>query len=212
MLRHQAFLFAGYVALLLLPAPARSSGFPTPGTSTSPAFIRVVGSTAGVPDTVAGKFVVTVRDIANNPVPGVFVQVDVSGCPDIRIASDPLNANYVTDCANHTVGAYTNATGVAAMTLLGSSWAAGTHAGYGCARIFAGGELLSTPTVAAFDLDGTAGLTAADLSIWLADLGPHVYCGRSDYDANGVVTASDLSVWLAEQGTHRSATTGAACP
>ena len=71
MIRRYALCLACFGALALLLAPAAGAEGPWYANSTSPAFIRVVGSSAGVPDTVAGKFVVTVRNIANNPVGGV---------------------------------------------------------------------------------------------------------------------------------------------
>ena len=213
MFRRHVHLFVCIGALALLLAPAAGAWIPSPSNSTAPAFIRVVGSTAGVPDTVAGKFVVTVRDIANNPWPSAFVSVDFSGCPDIRLAADPLNPNYSTGyCWNHSIGAWTNNDGIVALTLVGSSWNAGTHAGLSCARIYANGDLLSSPTVAAFDLDGMGGVTTADLSQWLDDFGTHIYRGRSDYDGDSVVSTGDLSIWLAEFGTHRSSVTPASCP
>ncbi len=214
MFRRHAFLIAWFGALALLLATAAGAEIPSPSNSTAPAFIRVVGSTAGVPDTVAGRFVVTVRGTSTNPFPGAFVSVDVSGCPDIRLATDQLNPNYtvIGYCVNHTIGAWTNNDGVVAFTLVGSSWSAGTHAGLGCARLYANGVLLSTPIVSAFDLDGMGGVTTADLSLWLDDFGTHVYRGRGDYDGNGSVSTGDLSLWLAEFGTHRSSVTLASCP
>lgn len=201
--------FAGTLLLLTTAASANTPPVPT---STLPAFIHIVGTTAGVPDTVAGNFVVTIRDLANNPVAGSDVRVDLWGCPDIRMASDQLNPNYTVDCATHTVGAYTNLAGVATFTLLGSSWAAGSYSGLSCARIYADGVLLGTPTVSAFDLNGAGGMSAADISMWLGDLGSMSYRGRSDFDQNGVLNAGDLSVWLGVLGRQRSSVTSAVCP
>jgi hypothetical protein len=196
----------------MLVAAVAMAGVPSAVTSTSPAFIRVVGSAGVVPDSIAGKFTVIVRDVATNPINASSVVVDFSGCIDIKIASNQLNANYTTNCANKTVAAYTNTAGTVAFTLIGNSWTAGTYTALSCAKIYADGVLLSSPTVAAFDLDGASGVTTADLSVWLADNGTHIYRGRSDYDANSLVNTADLSVWLAENGTHRSSVTNATCP
>ena len=212
MLRHLTPRFAFSGALLLLFATAARADIPPVPTSTLPAFIRVVGTAAGVPDTVAGGFVVTVRDLANNPVPNSFVRVDLSGCPDIRMASDQLNPNYTVDCAAHTVGAYTSLAGVATFTLLGSSWAAGIYSGLSCARVYADGVLLGSPTVSAFDLNGAGGMSGADISVWLGDLGSMSYRGRSDFDQNGILNAGDLSVWLSVLGRRGSSVTAAVCP
>jgi hypothetical protein len=198
----------------MLVAVAAMAGVPSPGNSTYPLFIRVVGTAASVPDSVAGKFTVIVRDVANNTIAGSFVTVDFSACPDIKIASTQ-NANYTTNCTNHTVSAYTSAAapaGSVGFTILGNSFLAGTYAGLGCAKIYADGVLLTSATVAAFDLDAAGGVTTSDLSVWMADLGTHIYRGRADYDANSIVNTSDLSVWMAELGTHRSSTTNTTCP
>ena len=140
--------------------------------------------------------------------------MNVSDCPDIRLAIDQLNPNYsvITYCWTHAIGAYTNSAGVVAFTLVGNSWNAGTYSGLGCARIYADGELLSSPSVAAFDLDGMGGVTTADLSLWLGDFGTHIYRGRGDYDGSGSLSTGDLSIWLGEFGSHRSSTTAGSCP
>jgi hypothetical protein len=213
MLRHRAFLFAIVASSALLTASAvRAQDPPTPSNSTCPAFIRLVGSSAGVPDSTAGKFTIVIRDIANNPVPNSFVVLDFSGCPDVRIASDQLNPNYTVNCTNHTVGAYTNLSGQVAFTLLGSSWNAGTHSGLSCARAYFDGVQLASPTVAAFDLNGMSGVDGADGAVALTDLGLHVYHGRDDYDGNMTVNGADLAIWQTVFGAHRSVTSGATCP
>lgn len=212
MFRRLTLTVALFASLLLVLAPAVRAQVPPAPTSTLPAFIRVVGSNAGVPDTISGKFSVTIRDFANNPVPNSFVTVDLSACPDIRMASDQLNPNYTVDCASRTVGGYTNAAGIATFTLLGSSWAAGSYSGLNCARAYVDGVLLGNVTVAAFDLDGAGGISIADLSLWLGDIGSMSYRARSDYDASGSLNVGDLSAWLGALGRGGSRVTGAACP
>ena len=196
----------------MLVAVAAMAGVPSPANCTKPAFIRLVGSAASVPDSAAGKFTVIVRDLANNTITASNVVVDFSGCTaDLKIANTQLNANYTLNCTNHTVAAFTNSSGQVDFTILGNSFLA-PHTGIGCAKIYADGVLINSPTVAAFDLDGANGVTSNDLSVWLSDLGTHIYYGRSDYDANGAVGSNDLSVWLTELGTHKSAVTLATCP
>ena len=205
------------VALLsacgMLVAAAAMAGVPSASTSTAPGFLRLVGSKLSVPDSITGKITITVRDIALNPVSGSNVVVDFGACTpvDIKIASNQLNANYTTNCTNHTVGAYTNAAGQVAFTLLGSSFTTGVHTGLSCARIWADGVLLSSPTVATPDMDGAGGVSAGDLSGWLGDLGTGLYRARSDYDGNAAVSAGDLSVWLGVLGRGNSNTSSAAC-
>jgi hypothetical protein len=71
----------------------------------------------------------------------------------------------------------------------------------GCATVTATAPgfapvVLGTTSVAAFDLDGVAGMSAIDLSDWLGAF----FCGsnaaRLDYDCDGVVGGGDLSIWL----------------
>jgi hypothetical protein len=213
LIRHRVSLLAIVVgSAFLFASAARAQDPPTPGNSTCPAFIRLVGSTAGVPDTAAGKFLIVIRDIANNPVPNSFVVLDLSGCPDVRIASDQLNPNYTVNCTNHTVGAYTNASGQVAFTLLGSSWNAGTHSGLSCGRAYFDGVQLAAPTVATFDLNGLGGVEGSDAAVFLTDIASHVYRGRDDFDGGGTVTGADLAMWMTRFATHRSQTSSATCP
>ena len=195
---------------LLAPAAARAD-LPPANNSTFPAFIRLVGSKAGVPDVAGGHFAVVVRDLANNPVPNSAVIVDLSGCADIRLAVDQLDPALVVNCSQRTVTGHTNAAGVADFTVLGDSFGPAVS-GANCAKLYADGVLLGSVTVAAFDLDGAQGVSIGDLSVWLADLGTLTYRGRDDFDGNGLVSVGDLSVWLGALGGGRSTTTGATCP
>ncbi|HTR97835.1 MAG TPA: hypothetical protein VMH61_08035 [Candidatus Acidoferrales bacterium] len=192
-------------------AAAAMAGVPSPGTSTFPTYIRLVGNAAGVPDTIDGRFQVIVRDVGGNPLNQQFVKADFSGCTaDTKIASNQLNANYTTNCAAKTTGAYTDVTGTVYLTLLGNSFGAAVN-GAGCMKLYAGTTLLSSVTANILDLDGVSGETTNDLSIGLADLGFHVYYGRTDYDENGSVTTNDLSVALGLLGGHHTSATGSPC-
>lgn len=189
----------------VLAASAAFAGVPSPGNSTVPGCITLVGSNTGVVDSVGGKFCVTVRDLANNPLNGSSVAIDISGRADLRFCNDQLNANYIQNCAAGTVRAFTNATGVVCFTLLGSSQGAAVTLGGG-GRIYADGVLIGTPGVSAYDLDGAGGVGANDLSKWLVDFGSGTAYGRSDYDCSGAIGANDLSKWLVDFGSGASAT------
>jgi pimeloyl-ACP methyl ester carboxylesterase len=188
----KATLFA---ACGVLAASAAFAGVPSPGNSSVPGCFSLVGSSVGVPDSLAGKFCVTVRDLANNPLNGSSVSVDISNASDLKYCDDQLNANYIQNCAAGTVRGFTDATGVACFTLLGSSQGAAATLGGG-GRIYADGVLIGSPGVSAYDLDGAGGVGANDLSIWLIDFGSATPYGRSDYDCSGDVGANDLSLWL----------------
>ena len=130
---------------------------------------------------------------------------------DIKLASNQLNAAKTVNCAGKSVSAYTNAVGAVSFTVMGNSTGAATQVGP-FAKVYADGVLLTTIEVATFDLDGATGVTTADLSKWLTDLGLHINYARDDYDGNALVNTSDLSVWLSELGLHTSSATGAICP
>lgn len=195
----------------LLVASAAFAGVPSAANSTVPTCVRLVGNTLGVPD-AAGTFSVTVRDLANNPLNGASVVIDVSGCTELAICSDQLDAGATVNCAAKTTRKFTNASGVVTFTVLGGSGpAAVTLAGGG--RIYANGVLIGSPTVSAFDLDGGGGVGINDLSKWLGDFGSLQPYGRSDYDCSGNVGINDLSVWLGVFGGLASQSSCAvACP
>jgi hypothetical protein len=72
---------------------------------------------------------------------------------------------------------------------------------------------LATPSASSFDLDGSGGVGAGDLSVWLGDFGSGMNWARSDFDGSGTVGAADLSEWLAvfgSSGSSQSCTTS--CP
>src|SRR5262252_1224345 len=85
----------------LLAASAAMAGVPSAANSTTPACISLVGSLSGVPDG-AGQFTVTVRDLANNPLNGASVVIDLSGCADLNICNDQLDANALVNCGAKT--------------------------------------------------------------------------------------------------------------
>ncbi len=195
-------------------ASAALAGVPSPGNSTVPACVTLVGSLAGTPDAAAGQFTVTVRDLANNPLNGASVVIDLSGCTDLAICDDQLDAAAVVNCAAKTSRKFTGLTGQATFTVLGGSNGAGNATTLlGGGKIYANGVLIGSPTVAAYDLDGSSGVGANDLSAWLTDFGSGISYGRSDFDCSGGVGANDLSLWLTEFGNGTSSASCAiSCP
>lgn len=201
----QAHPFLALV-LLLIPggAGALAQIVPSPATSTVPAVIALVGSTNGVP-APQGEFEVVIRDLANNPVPGAAVCVDLSHAYDLHFCIDPLDPVVTMDCANKRVCKRTDAAGRARFTLLGGSIARpAARSPHNAGRIFWEGMLIGLPTVSAYDLDGTNGVGANDLSLWLEDFGMQADIGRGDYDASGALGANDLSLWLQVFGSGAS--------
>src|ERR1051325_7173983 len=206
----------------LLIASVAMAGVPSPGNSTVPSCIKLVGSKVGVPDP-HGTFSIIVRDLANNPLNGASVVVDLSNCPDLRLCGDQLDAGATVNCPAKTTRKFTDVTGTVTFTVLGSS-KAGVAANelQNAGRVFANGTLIKSPTVSAFDLDGGSGVGTLiksptvsafdldggsgvginDLSVWLVDFGTPTNppFGRSDFDCSGGVGINDLSQWLQEFG------------
>ena len=191
----------------LLIASAAMAGVPSAANCTIPPAITMVGSLAGTPDPF-GTFTVTVRDLTNQPQNGASVVVDFSGCTDIRICCDPLDAGCVVCCIDKTLKKLANLAGQVTFTVLGGSTGSGNAISLqGCPKIYANGVLIGSPTVSCFDLDGSNGVGINDLSVWLTDFGTsgNPAFGRSDFDGSGTVGINDLSVWLTMFGNGASA-------
>jgi len=178
----------------LLAASAAMAGVPSAANSTTPACVPLVGSSAGVPDAF-GTFTVIVRDLANNPLSGASVVVDISGCSELALCDDQLDANALVVCASKTTRKFTDGLGsVQFIVLGGGAGPAATLLGGG--KIFANGTLIASPTVNAYDENGIGGLGAADLSSFLGDFASGNPYGRSDFDCSNALGAADLSKWL----------------
>jgi hypothetical protein len=187
---------------------------PSASNSTTPAIVRLVGSSANAPDAPAGSFLVVVRDLANNPRAGATVVLDLSQCPDAVICADQEDAAASVNCAAKTVTKVADGNGQVSFTLVGGSTGAG-HASTtaAAARIIANGVLIRIAAFAAFDLDGSGGVGAGDLSVWFGDFGSGQPYERSDFDGSGTIGANDLSAWLDVFGAGGSVQScGASCP
>lgn len=193
--------------------PARSpAGVCSSPNSTVPIGIRLVGTTAGVPDP-AGAFSVTVRDWGNNLVPNSVVSVDFSPClSHVQLGAAQPYPGSIVDCPTHMVRAYTNASGVARFDIVGRgipNFAAFNSrvtilADYYC--------LLGHLPVVTFDLDGVGGIGANDLALWT-----NYFLGANhplvgDYDFNGALGANDLAVWVGVFFQAGSMTSPGVCP
>ena len=214
-MQRSSLVFVASISMLMLITPrARASGIPSAGNSTVPAVIRLGGPNGGEPDAVAGPFTIVARDLANNPMNALPIVIDLSNCPDLVLCSEQMDPNAVTNCAAKTIQKTTNVQGQVTFTVLGSSTGAGHGASLaGSARVLGHGVLMAEPSVASFDLDGSIGVGAADLSAWLSDFGTGQPYERSDYDGDGHVGASDLSEWLTVFGAGGSTQScGASCP
>lgn len=198
---------------LIVPSIARAS-FPSPANSTTPSCFSLVGTSGGIAASAAGQFTVVVRDLANNPIVGAAVVIDLSGCPDLHICADQLDPTAIVDCVHKQVTKIADNSGSATFTVLGGSNGAGNAMTFlNAGKIFENGTLIGSPTVSAFDLDGASGVGANDLAAWLTDFGAGQLFGRSDYDCNGCEGANDLALWLTVFGSGTMASSCAnSCP
>jgi len=182
--------------------------------STVPLCVTLVGAAGDAPAAEFGEFVVIMRDLANNPIAGAMVVIDLSNAPDMHFCADQMDPTMTVDCANNRVSKVTAADGSVHFTLLGGSNGAGNASTLlNGGMIFANGVLLQYPTVAAYDLDGSGGVGANDVSALLGDFGLGQPFGRCDYDCSGNVGANDLSLWLKAYGSGTmTRSCGSSCP
>jgi len=198
----KAMLLSG---ALLLVAGVAMAGVPSAANSSLPTGIQFVGTQGGVAD-VKGQAIVTVRDAGNNPVINSTVELLFGACAS-AVPSDlnlddvqPFPGNTVS-CAGNVVVAVTNASGQATFRVVGGASAVpGNNPGITtpCLTVRADGQVLGTLRVAAYDLNTTGGVNAADQSLFLATLfaSPAGYRCRADYNGDGVCNAADLSKLL----------------
>ena len=195
---------------LTLPGLAHA-GVPTPPPwSRIPKGIALVGTAAGLPDSTIGQFQVFISSYgALQPATMFF---DFSSAPDVRVASVQAQPFLSVQCLRPVIIGRTNRIWIGFYTLVGGG--TGTaNPGPSVVKVYADGIFFGTLPVAVYDLDGTGGLGAGDLSIWLSDLGSGEFRARSDYNFDGVLDTNDLSMWLTAFGAAGSAESASStCP
>ena len=131
---------------------------------------------------------VIVRDIANVPLVGSTVVIDLSDCPGFTSCplSDPTGRppDYTWDPDSRTARMNTWIEGRAAFFLAG-----GGTGGLGTVRVYADGVLLATRALFSPDQDGDLFITGEDETLWNSKLGTADPTG--DLDCDGVVTTAD---------------------
>lgn len=195
----------------LVLAAVAMAGVPSPGFSTKPAYIDLMGTNSGTPDP-SGAFTVIVRDFNNLPIANSQVVVDIKNCTDLRLCTAVVGA-VTLDCPTATVRGFTNGSGSITFNILGAGRNTGNAPGAaaGCANIIADGVSLVHPTVTAYDENGAItanGVGGSDLSAWMSDfgnVGTSGYKGRSDFNHGGTLDGVDLSFWLSKFGSGASA-------
>ena len=214
-MRHQLplVLRSALAATCLIATPALAD---TPGVSncTVPACIVLVGLAGDVPAVDAGEFVVTIRDLANNPIQGAIVAIDLSIAPDVRFASLQTDGDLVVDCAASRVHKLSDVHGQARFTIVGRGTGDFSPGQTGSiALVYWDQALIGSPVVKTYDLDGQLGLGAADFSMWISEFYGSDPSWALDYDCSGTLGANDLSVWLTAYGRGtQTSSAGAVCP
>jgi len=204
--------FTLFLALTALPVQTAFAGPPSPGNSTIPSHMLVVGQGPAGPDSAMGQAACAYRDLANHPIVGAIVTLDFSACNDLVLASDQLDPRLATNCAAKTVSAVTDANGVARFTIMGSAIAAPAHPPQAL-HISANEEYLGGVAVGVLERDGSAGLTLADMAYWAADYFGSTNPERADLDGLSGVNLNDLSVWArAYFNGHNTLPAGPYCP
>ena len=203
------------VALCALVAPPAVAGPPDPAPSTIPQNVTLVGRDASGQADPIGFATVVIRDLANNPVPGVDVLIDFSTTPDMRLAAaQPDPAIVSVNCSSGPVlRVVTDANGSVTFRIVGQAVGnPSTPSNSSTLRFYSQGIYLGSAFLHAFDLDG-GGVGASDLSAWLNDFFSGNSWARSDYNGSLIVDPGDLSVWLkAFFGSNSIQSGGALCP
>lgn len=215
----------------LLVAGAAFAGLPSPGNSTFPCAVKVVGQSGGGVTSNNHSVSIVVRDGSNNPIPNSTVVIDFSGCnggadPGPASVQNGSNGESV-DCVTSTIFAVTDLTGSVTIDAqaMASASAVGVTPTGACGVIQADGVTLGNVQISAFDLNGgqgALGLTAGDLAQWLNYFFncavPPTYCAVADYNfvdggcAFQELTAGDLAIWQTEFFSNESLSNDTLCP
>jgi hypothetical protein len=179
-----------------------------PAHSSVPPGIILVGTNAGAVDT-SFPFTVHVADVQGRPVAGTPVSIvfNPSGSsltnPDVGVCIVQSEAGLSFDCITDVATKATNASGNVTFYIVGGSKNTGNCTPGGGMKdiaVVACGVQLGLANCAILDQDGVSGVSANDLSLWLADFfcqqHGQPYVARSDYDFSGMIGANDLSIWL----------------
>ena len=187
------------LALISSIASASAPSHPSlPGTcSRVPARIVLVGSNGVQPDVSQGSFEVAVCRFSL-PLQGAQVAVTHSAnAAGVRLGRETDPAPTFATCPDQVLRFFTDATGTTGMTLTGSVDLGQQAPGVApTVSIYADGVWFGDVPVVCYDLDGTGGVGAGDLSAWLTLFGAGDAILVADYNGSGVLDADDLSRWF----------------
>jgi hypothetical protein len=204
---------------VLFGAAVAFAGVPDPINSTVPSRINLVGVNSGtlaIDQASLGALVsVTVRDLAANPIPNSSVVLDFTNAlSDTRIGDTQPYASLATNCSTHGISAIADGSGVATFAVQGGGYAvAGAAHGAGACRVYADGVLIGTINVGTYDMNGSNGVDALDLSRLGNDVLGGTNPDRGDFDNSGATDGLDISIWAAVFFSGRSDQSAATyCP
>jgi hypothetical protein len=169
-MRARSLLLLLVPCLALLSAPSANANVPSPPNSQVDPCLVICP---------AGDFTfhVVVRDIANVPIAGATVVINLCNCPSVHLCSGPCDVLVSTDAA-----------GNASFQIKGGGLCPG-----GTASVTADGVLLATRTVASPDQDGDLSVTSADIAIISGKL-LLPYDPGADLNCDGLVNSTDVAI------------------
>ena len=189
----------------LLGVAAAHAGVVNPGSCIIGAsHISLVGAYAAASDPAnaadsvdsQAKLTITVRDISLNPIAGIPVVLDFSGCTaDTKIKATQSYHAQTASCATATVQGFTTTNGTVSFVVIGGRSTTAGHSN-GCAQVYADSYLLGSIGVATFDSNNDGIMNLTDVSAFWADNGTSR--DRSDVTGDGTVNLTDVSnAWAA---------------
>lgn len=225
----KATLFVACAALF--GTVAAFAGIVSPGNcSLGATRINLVGTSTAASDPanaadsteILSKLTITIRDIGNNPIAGVPVVLDFSGCTEVRVSTTQSYHASTGSCPSATVQGYTTANGTVSFVVNGGiTTRSAVQPGHSaaCMKIFADSYSLTpgaVPSVAgidvgAFDENLLAGMNLADVSAFWADNGGNWQ--RTNVDGIGATVAlADVSQAWAANGKFNTSAPVTLCP
>ena len=187
------------LAVLALPPATARAAVPSPSNSTVPRCLTICPSGDRA-------FSITVRDVANVPVGGATVVLDLAPCAGVRISlcdDCPQPSGY--DPALLRITRPTNAAGVATFQLCGSIFCPGSS--LDLVEVRADGVLLGRATFNTPDLDADRIVGPLDVEIATSGVGGNTYAADQDCDRD--IDAVDVALVTAHGGHMCATATGA---
>jgi len=210
---HRALTAATVVLLAAAAAVPALGAVPSPANCTVQE--AVIGSWTGVgaPTCLPAcgpkhpeLFLVTVRDIANNPIPGATVKLFFSAA-GVRLHA-AQNAGIAVVCSGDEVGAFADASGTVRMSLRFAG-----HSDAAAVTVFANGVQIAQIPARSPDYDGDGRVSLADFTQFSSDfLDPTAGHPRSDFDNCITTKLPDFAFFSAEFLASNLAPPAALCP